>query len=113
MTRIGVGVIGCGDIARVRYFPSIDGMPDLQLAGVHSRTPSAGEAMVRRYGGKNYGDLDDFLGDPAIDAVIIATPHPSHAELSVRALAADKHVLVAMGFSTSTWRRASARRRGS
>jgi predicted dehydrogenase len=40
------------------------------------------------------GDLDDLLADPGLDAVVLATPVPTHAELAVRVLAAGKHCFV-------------------
>ncbi len=40
------------------------------------------------------GDLDELLADPELDAVVIATPVPTHYPLAKRALAAGKHVLV-------------------
>jgi predicted dehydrogenase len=39
-------------------------------------------------------DFDELLGDPELDAVVIATPVPTHYELARRALEAGKHVLV-------------------
>ena len=39
-------------------------------------------------------DLDDVLGDPAVDVVSVCTPTPTHAGIAVRALAAGKHVLL-------------------
>ena len=39
-------------------------------------------------------DFDDLLADESLDAVVIATPVPTHYELARRALAASKHVLV-------------------
>jgi len=101
MARIRIGVIGPGDIARVRFFPSIAAIPELRLAGVLSRRPESSADIVARHGGRAYGDLDAFLADPDIDAVIVATPHPSHAALSIRALAAGKHVLVEKPMATS------------
>jgi predicted dehydrogenase len=38
--------------------------------------------------------LDDLLGDPDLDAIVLATPVPTHAELAVRALEAGKHCFV-------------------
>jgi predicted dehydrogenase len=102
MRQIGVGVIGCGDIARVRFFPSIEALPELTLAGVYSRSRSRAEEAATRYGGKIHEDLESFLADPAIEAVVIATPHPSHAELTVRALEAGKHVLTEKPIATSS-----------
>jgi len=40
------------------------------------------------------GDLDEILADPALDAVALATPVPSHADLAVRVLEAGKHCFV-------------------
>ncbi len=39
-------------------------------------------------------DVADLIGDPAIDAIVLATPIATHADLAVRALEAGKHVLV-------------------
>lgn len=39
-------------------------------------------------------EIDDALGDPEVDAVVIATPASSHHELALRAIEAGKHVLV-------------------
>ena len=39
-------------------------------------------------------ELDDLLGDPDLDAVVIATPVPTHAALAQKVLEADKHVFV-------------------
>jgi predicted dehydrogenase len=39
-------------------------------------------------------DFDELLGDPTLDAVVIATPVPTHYELARRGLEAGKHVLV-------------------
>jgi predicted dehydrogenase len=40
------------------------------------------------------GDLDDMLSDPELDAVVLATPVPTHAELAVRVAEAGKHCFV-------------------
>ncbi|KRM12006.1 Gfo/Idh/MocA family oxidoreductase [Paucilactobacillus suebicus] len=42
---------------------------------------------------KFYSDTDEVMKDPDIDAIIIATPHYSHPELSIAGLNAGKHVL--------------------
>lgn len=101
MLTIGIGVIGCGDIARVRYFPTIDAMPEFALKGLLSRTSRVCEPLAARYGGTIHPDLDAILSDPEIEAVVIATPHPSHAELSIRSLEAGKHVLSEKPMATS------------
>ena len=82
-------------------FPQIEALPDLELAAVYSRGHSRCAETVSRYGARLYDDLDAFFADPAIDAVVVATPHPTHADLAIRALAAGKHVLVEKPMATS------------
>jgi UDP-N-acetylglucosamine 3-dehydrogenase len=101
MARIGIGVIGCGDIAHVRYLPSIAASPEARLIGVYSRRRATCETATRQFGGKAYHDLEALLSDSEVDAVIVATPHPSHAELAIRALDAGKHVLTEKPMATS------------
>ena len=45
-------------------------------------------------GVKGYADLDGALADPAVELVVIATPHDTHADLAVRTLEAGKHCVV-------------------
>jgi predicted dehydrogenase len=52
-------------------------------------------ALAQRYpGARPTADLDELLADDSVDAVIVATPVPTHYELSRRALEAGKHVFV-------------------
>src|SRR5262249_24144517 len=53
-------------------------------------------------GVRGYASLDEALGDPAVELVVIATPHHSHAELAVRALEASKHCVVDKVMALST-----------
>jgi len=101
MPKIGIGIVGCGDIARARYFPAIDSSPNFELKGLYSRTSASCEPLAKRYGGRIYGSLEDLLRAPDIEAVVIATPHPSHAELSIQSLEAGKHVLSEKPMATS------------
>jgi UDP-N-acetylglucosamine 3-dehydrogenase len=101
MPKIGIGIIGCGDIARARYFPAIQASPDFELRGVQSRTAAACEPLVARYGGKIFGELGTLLKAPEIEAVVVSTPHPSHADISVRCLEGGKHVLCEKPVATS------------
>lgn len=52
-------------------------------------------------------DLDEVLDDQSVDAVVIATPVPTHADLACRVLEADKHVFVEKPLALTT---ADARR---
>jgi predicted dehydrogenase len=52
-------------------------------------------AVADRYAQARFtGDFDEMLADPQLDAVVVATPVPTHFELARRALQSGKHVLV-------------------
>jgi UDP-N-acetylglucosamine 3-dehydrogenase len=86
--------LGCGFITRVhsRHLRSLgrDVVPHYA-----SRDGSRAEDYCRRYGGGgSYADYTAAIDDPQVDAVVIAVPPRFHLDLSLRALAAGKHVLV-------------------
>jgi UDP-N-acetylglucosamine 3-dehydrogenase len=101
MTTTGIGIIGCGDIARARFFPAIARYPGFELVGMQSRRRALCDPLAQQYGGKVYADLESLLAAPDIQAVVIATPHPTHADLAIRCLEAAKHVLCEKPMATS------------
>lgn len=94
--RIRIGVIGAGGFAKGMHLPNLAEMSDLyELRAVASRTGHNAAATARRFGaGYCTTDHRELLQDPAIDAVIIATRHDTHARLALEALRAGKHVLL-------------------
>jgi predicted dehydrogenase len=50
--------------------------------------------VAEEYGCRAYTSVDELLSNPDVELVSVATPHPSHAELTIRCLQAGKHVLV-------------------
>ena len=64
------------------------------LVAVGSRSQKKADAFASRYAGVTaYGSYEDLLEDARLDAVYVSTPHPQHAEWTVRALEAGKAVL--------------------
>jgi predicted dehydrogenase len=58
-------------------------------------SPELQEKFAARYpNARVTGELDDVLADESVDAVVVATPVPTHYELAKKALEAGKHVLV-------------------
>ena len=93
--RCGLGVIGAGAFARSVLLPALKKRGDVALVAVASRRGSGAEQARATFGfDRATSDADDILADPAVDGVVIATRHDSHAALTVAALAAGKPVLV-------------------
>ena len=88
------GIIGLGDIAERNFVPALAKAADAQLVSVYSRSAEKGRAFVAKHKvPRAYDALDKMLADPELDAVYIASPNAIHAEQSVAASRAGKHVL--------------------
>lgn len=71
----------------------------LELSRCFARTPSQRDEFAAAHGARPAGSLDEVLSDPAVEAVLIATPHSTHADLVVAASDAGKHVFVDKPFT--------------
>jgi predicted dehydrogenase len=71
----------------------------LSFVAANTRTRQTAEAFCREKSLRWTADLDEILGDPAIDAVVFATPHSQHPDQVIRAAAAGKHVFVEKPFA--------------
>jgi predicted dehydrogenase len=73
----------------------------LRLEALCDSDPAQLSLFRRRHpGARAVRDLDAVLVDPAVEAVVIATPPQTHAALATRALRAGKHVLVEKPLAT-------------
>ncbi len=92
MERVGLGVIGIGNIAPLNVRGYLD-HPQCDVVALCDPRVDVAEAKAAEWGvGTVYGDLDDLLADDRIDAVEILTPTHLHHEHALRAIAAGKHV---------------------
>lgn len=92
--QLGWGLVGLGRIAKQEVAPGIGSAANSDLVGVVSRDSARAEAFAREYGAQHaYDDYDALLGNPAVDAVYIATPNALHADQAIAAAKAGKHVL--------------------
>ena len=97
---INVGLVGYGMSSRVFHAPLITTNPLLRLTHIVERH---GDEAANVYPQVNVvPDLDELLGNPAIELVVVATPNSTHFEIAQRALKAGKHVVVDKPFTIST-----------
>jgi predicted dehydrogenase len=71
----------------------------LRFTTANTRTRQTAEAFCREKSLRWTADLNDILRDPAIRAVVFATPHSQHPDQVLRAAAAGKHVFVEKPFA--------------
>lgn len=98
---VGVGIVGCGKIAQVRHLPEYEENPDARIMGLYDANAQRTSELAERYGCVAFKSLDDLLASSAIDAVSVCTSNATHAEVTVSALQAGKHVLCEKPMSTS------------
>jgi predicted dehydrogenase len=88
---LGVGIVGCGNIAG-RYAADIATYPELDLVAATDVDPDRAAAFAEQHGCRPYPTLDDLLADHQVDIVINLTVHHVHYEISRRSLEAGRHV---------------------
>ena len=93
---VNVGIIGCGGIANGKHMPSLKTVPNVRMVAFCDIVPERAEKAAREYGAegaKTYTDYRELLKDPAIEVVHVLTPNREHADITIDALYAGKHVM--------------------
>jgi len=89
-----VAFLGCGFITRI-HSRHLQYLRSLYTVAYASRDRDKAERYRRRYRGvASYEGYEAAIADPANDAVVVAVPPRWHLDLTLKALAAGKHVLV-------------------
>jgi predicted dehydrogenase len=104
--RVGYAVVGLGRIALGQVIPGIAQSKRSKLVAVVSGDAAKANTVAREYGldPKNvysYQTFDQIKSNPAIDVVYVALPNSMHAEYTMRAARAGKHVLCEKPMATS------------
>jgi predicted dehydrogenase len=103
MKIIKWGLIGCGDISRKRVAPGIRAAAKSSLVAVNRLDYAKAESFAKEFGAEKWvADWKDLISDDTIDAVYIATPVYQHAEQTIAAAEAGKHVLCEKPMAIST-----------
>jgi predicted dehydrogenase len=98
-----VGIVGCGDAARMWHIPSFLKKEGVDIAAVCDVNEQAAKQAAERIGtGNYYLDISDMLKGEKLDIVDICTSPRSHTPLCIEALEAGCHVLVEKPITLST-----------
>ena len=90
---MNVGIIGCGKIAQIRHIPEYTDNANAKITGYYDFNYERAQELAEKYGGKAYTSVDELLENPELDAVSVCVANNAHAEISIKALKAGKHVL--------------------
>jgi predicted dehydrogenase len=93
MTAVRWGIVSTAHINRL-LIPGAKASSKVDLVGVASRDQARADAYASKWGiPRAYGSYDELLADPEIEAVYVSLPNTLHADWSIRAVEAGKHVL--------------------
>jgi len=89
------GIIGAGNVCEIKSAPAMSKIPFSRVKTVMRRNSEKAEDFAMRHSIKHWStNLDDLLNDDEINAIYIATPPNTHAELTIKAAEAGKAVYV-------------------
>ena len=100
MSTFKWGILGPGGIARA-FAKDLQLLDGHEVAAVGSRTLSNAQEFAKSFGGTAYGSYEELVADPTVDAIYVATPHPSHKDNVISALNAGKPVLCEKPFAVN------------
>ena len=90
-----VGLIGAGAFARAVLLPELSKLQNVQLRSVAGKSGASAKHAAEKFGFEETAEsAEAVIGDPSVNAVVIATRHDSHAALTAQALLAGKSVWV-------------------
>ncbi|GAA0318557.1 Gfo/Idh/MocA family oxidoreductase [Sphingomonas oligophenolica] len=104
--KIGFAVVGLGKLSQGQIIPGLKGARGAKLAALVSGHPDKARRIAAEQGLPadaiyTYDDYDRIAHDPRIQVVYIVLPNSMHAEYTIRALKAGKHVLCEKPMATS------------
>ncbi|OGC03424.1 hypothetical protein A2276_00720 [candidate division WOR-1 bacterium RIFOXYA12_FULL_43_27] len=99
MAKVKVGVIGCGKMGSF-HSKILKELAEAKLVGVFDEDKDKNKEVAERFGVRPYSSYELLLKD--VDAVIIATPTPTHFEIAKDAILCHKHVLIEKPLADST-----------
>jgi UDP-N-acetylglucosamine 3-dehydrogenase len=91
--KLKVAIVGCGAITEFRHAPEYFANPDVEIAAFCDPVLSRAQRLADLFGGQAFTAYEDALALGEVDAVSVCTSNSMHAEVTIKALRAGKHVL--------------------
>ena len=91
MDIVRIGVVGVGRMGQ-RHCRVFSNLRKTQLVGVHDQSVDIGNRVAKQFEVEYFPDLDQLLDK--VDAVVLATPTPTHFEQAMKCLNRCVHILI-------------------
>ena len=102
MDKIRIGIVGAGRIGNVHAESITYHIPEAEITAVSDVIGENARRLAERFGiKKTSSDWHDVVTYPEVDAVLVCSPTPTHAEITIAALKAGKHVFCEKPVHTS------------
>ncbi len=93
MKQLNIGIIGAGRIGKVHMQSITYNVPTAKVLGITDVFKDGLQELADKYGiEKVYADYKEMLADKEIDAVLVCSSTDTHADISIEAAKAGKHV---------------------
>lgn len=104
--KMGVALVGLGKYSADQLAPALQQTKNCYLAGIVTGTPEKADAWKRKYNISdkniyNYQNFDSIADNQDIDIIYVVLPNAMHAEYTIRAAKAKKHVICEKPMATS------------
>lgn len=91
--RLKVGIIGAGRIGKVHTMSILNHLPQAEIISISDIFVEGARAWAAQAGIKKvYQDYRELLADPELDAVLVCSSTDTHAQISIEAAQAGKHI---------------------
>jgi predicted dehydrogenase len=105
--KIGIAIVGLGKLAIEEVLPAFAKTSHCRVAALVSGNPQKAQTVAQTYNVAptalyNYDDFDTIKNNPDVDAVYIILPNALHAEFTIRAAQAGKHILCEKPMATAS-----------
>lgn len=96
--KLGFALVGLGSLSKNQIAPALEKTKNCYLAAIVTGTPAKADEWAQQYNIPekniyNYQNFDQIKNNPDVDVVYVVLPNSMHAEYTIRAARAGKHVL--------------------
>ncbi len=86
-------LVGCGKVGDT-HAQALATLPQSEFVAAFDVDQGRADAFAQKFGAKGYANLEEMIDDAGVQTISICTPHPTHADVIVRAAAKGVHTLV-------------------